>query len=214
MHCNSSQNWTSQPSHDAIFFLYLQVLRHSALFGLWKSHCMCCHPSRLQICVSINPFNWYRVQHFQLFTTYGSMTSTVCWTSVGVWVQWTGVEHWTTRLDYWTGLLDWTTGLDYWTGLPELTTGLDYWTGLDYTCTPPTYLPQAYCTRTDHGCYIEIAWSTVAKSIHGFTKIINVMLFHHCSGNTSVREAATKVSSLKGTLHCKGTFVGGVFSPV
>ena len=130
MHCNSSQNWTSQPSHDAIFFLYLQVLRHSALFGLWKSHCMCCHPSRLQICVSINPFNWYRVQHFQLFTTYGSMTSTVCWTSVGVWVQWTGVEHWTTRLDYWTGLLDWTTGLDYWTGLLDWTTRVDNWTGL------------------------------------------------------------------------------------
>ena len=38
----------------------------------------------------------------------------------GVWIQWTGVEYWTTGLLYWTGLLDWTT------------TGLDYWTDLDY----------------------------------------------------------------------------------
>lgn len=71
--------------------LNLPTLSRYHLFLIFTSfktvHCLVCenlivgvvtHTSHLQICVSINPFNWYRVQHFQLFTTYGSMTSTVC----------------------------------------------------------------------------------------------------------------------------------------
>ena len=33
----------------------------------------------------------------------------------GVFIQWTGMDHWTTGMDHWT------TGMDYWI------TGMDYW---------------------------------------------------------------------------------------
>ena len=48
----------------------------------------------------------------------------------GVFIQWTGMDHWTTGMDHWT------TGMDYWN------TGMDYWnmpvTSLKYQCQPYT----------------------------------------------------------------------------
>ena len=34
---------------------------------------------------------------------------------MGVFIQWTGMDHWTTGMDYWnTGMDYWNTGMDYW----------------------------------------------------------------------------------------------------
>ena len=96
----------------------------------------------------------------------------------GVWIQWTGVEYWTTGLLYWTGLLDWTTGLDYYrTGLLDwTTTGLDYWTDLDYIHTHlRTYTYIEHVAQSLRPWLVTWVGRTVvilSKSIHGFKNVV------------------------------------------
>ena len=43
---------------------------------------------------------------------------------MGVFIRWTGMDHWNTGMEYWNGILEWTTGMDHWN------TGMEYWNGL------------------------------------------------------------------------------------